>query len=200
MNSFAPMETGSRITNTAVVSATGITPVTVSETILVEEAPILSITKSVSPVPVTENGTLTYTFLIQNMGNTAADATAGVVVLDTFSPILSNLSVTFNGAGWAEGAQYTYDETSGTFSSVAGRITVPAATYTRIRQVVHGWSAPVSALLSFPVSYKRLLLSAGISVTGIVLIGYAGFFIEKTGGMKLSRNTAELVNKAKDKE
>lgn len=26
------------------------------------------------------------------------------------------------------------------------------------------------------------------------------FFIEKTGGMKLSRNTAELVNKAKDKE
>lgn len=131
VNSFAPMETGSRITNTAVVSATGITPVTVSETILVEEAPILSITKSVSPVPVTENGTLTYTFLIQNMGNTAADATAGVVVLDTFSPILSNLSVTFNGAGWAEGAQYTYDETSGTFSSVAGRITVPAATYTQ---------------------------------------------------------------------
>ena len=45
VNSFAPMETGSRITNTAVVSATGITPVTVSETILVEEAPILSITK-----------------------------------------------------------------------------------------------------------------------------------------------------------
>lgn len=84
VNSFAPMETGSQITNTAVVSATGITPVTVSETILVEEAPILSITKSVSPVPVTENGTLTYTFLIQNMGNTAADATAGVVVLDTF--------------------------------------------------------------------------------------------------------------------
>lgn len=131
VNSFAPMETGSQITNTAVVSATGITPVTVSETILVEEAPILSITKSVSPVPVTENGTLTYTFLIQNMGNTAADATAGVVVLDTFSPILSNLSVTFNGAGWAEGTQYTYDETSGTFSSVAGRITVPAATYTQ---------------------------------------------------------------------
>ena len=65
------------------------------------------------------------------MGNTAADATAGVVVLDTFSPILSNLSVTFNGAGWAEGTQYTYDETSGTFSSVAGRITVPAATYTQ---------------------------------------------------------------------
>lgn len=131
VNSFAPMEAGSAITNAAVISANGVTPITVNETISVEEAPVLSITKSVSPVPVTENGTLTYTFLIQNMGNKAADADTGVVVLDTFAPVLSNLSVTFNGSGWTEGTQYTYDKTTGTFSSTAGQITVPAATYTQ---------------------------------------------------------------------
>lgn len=61
-----------RITNTVTVSGGGITPVTAKETVIAESGPKLTITKSVSPVPVTENGTLTYTFLIQNTGNTAA--------------------------------------------------------------------------------------------------------------------------------
>jgi hypothetical protein len=37
--------------------------------------------------------------------------------------------VTFNGAAWAEGAQYNYNSTTGLFETVAGEITVPAATY-----------------------------------------------------------------------
>ena len=63
------------ITNTAVITANVVTPITVRETINAEEQSLLTITKSVSPVPVTENGTLTYTFVIQNMGNTAATYT-----------------------------------------------------------------------------------------------------------------------------
>lgn len=129
VNQYAPLATDSSITNTAVVSGSGITSVTVTETVTTENEPVLIITKSVSPVPVTENGTLTYTFLIQNIGNTAAEATTGAVVTDTFDPILSNLTVTFNGTAWTEGTNYTYDETTGVFASVAGEITVPAATY-----------------------------------------------------------------------
>lgn len=129
VNQYAPLATDSSITNTAVVSGSGITSVTVTETVTTENEPVLIITKSVSPVPVTENGTLTYTFLIQNIGNTAAEATTGAVVTDTFDPILSNLTVTFNGVSWTEGTNYTYDETTGVFASVAGEITVPAATY-----------------------------------------------------------------------
>ena len=49
------------ITNTAVITANVVTPITVRETINAEEQSLLTITKSVSPVPVTENGTLTYT-------------------------------------------------------------------------------------------------------------------------------------------
>ena len=103
----------------------------VEETVTTENEPNLTITKSISPVPVTENGTLTYTFVIQNSGNTAAVATDNAVVTDLFDPILTNLSVSFNGVTWTEGVQYTYDETTGTFVTVAGQITVPAASYTQ---------------------------------------------------------------------
>ena len=98
---------------------------------LEESTPVLTITKSVSPVPVTENGTLTYTFLIQNSGNVAADASTGVVVTDVFDPVLSNISVTFNQTAWSSPANYSYNETTGAFATNSGQITVPAATFTR---------------------------------------------------------------------
>lgn len=130
-NQYASPALESTITNTAVLSGTGVTPVTVSAVIGAESEPLLSITKSVSPVPVSENGTLTYTFVIQNSGNTAADATEAAVITDVFDPILSNLTVTFNGITWTEGVHYNYDETTGTFTTVAGQVTVPAATFSQ---------------------------------------------------------------------
>lgn len=36
-----------------------------------------------------------------------------IVITDQFNPILSDLTVTFNGTAWAEGTQYTYDQTTG---------------------------------------------------------------------------------------
>lgn len=110
---------------------TGITPVTAAETVNAEAAPNLAITKSVSPVPVTENGTLTYTFRIQNYGSVAATNTTGVVITDTFAPVLNNLTAALNGTAWTAATDYTYNEATGTFSSTAGAITVPAATYTQ---------------------------------------------------------------------
>lgn len=131
LNEYAPLAAQSTITNTAVITGNGMTPVTVEETISADSEPILTITKSVSPVPVTENGTLTYTFLIQNTGNAAADIGTDSVITDVFSPILSNLTVTFNGVAWTETTDYTYDENTGVFASIPGKITVPAATYTQ---------------------------------------------------------------------
>ena len=79
----------------------------------------------------TENGRLTYTFVIQNTGSAPAVATDNLVVTDTFNPILSGITVTAGGETWVEGVNYTYDEARGLFATVAGQITVPAATYTR---------------------------------------------------------------------
>lgn len=130
-NEYASLESGATITNTVTISGTGITPITAQETINAESAPQLTITKSVSPVPVTENGTLTYTFLIQNNGSAEAGTAAGITITDTFNPILSNLSATYNGVALVEGTDYTYSEATGIFATTAGSITVPAGTFTQ---------------------------------------------------------------------
>ena len=129
VNEYAPLDVEAEIVNTATIRGTGITPVTVQETVSAGSEPILTITKSISPVPVTENGTLTYTFLIQNTGNVAVEEAAASVVTDQFNPILSNLTVTFNGTAWAGTTNYIYNEDTGLFSTVPGQITVPAATF-----------------------------------------------------------------------
>ncbi len=131
VNSFAPPSVGGTIENTAVISGGGITDITVTETVTATAEPLLTITKSVSPSTVTENGRITYTFVIQNIGNTPAVATDNVVVTDTFDPILTDITVTYNGTIWTSPANYTYDETTGLFVTVLGEITVPAATFTQ---------------------------------------------------------------------
>lgn len=130
VNQFASPAIGAAITNTATLSGGGIvTPVVAEETVNAEAAAQLNIFKSLSPATVVENGLLTYTFLIENTGNTDAAATDNIVVTDLFNPILESISVTFNGVPWTEGVQYTYNEATGLFTTTAGAITVPAADY-----------------------------------------------------------------------
>ena len=128
LNEFSPLAAGSTINNTVTVTGAG-ADITTAEAITAEEAPVLTIAKSVSPVPVAENGTLTYTFVIENYGNTPADATTGAVVSDTFNPILSGLNVTYDNTT-VPATDYTYDTATGQFTTNAGVITVPAATFT----------------------------------------------------------------------
>ena len=132
LNSFAPEGAGAAITNTATVSGGGLSaPLTAEATITADSAPYLTISKSLSPLTVSENGQITYTFVIQNSGNTAAVATDNAAITDLFDPVLSGLTVTFNGDVWTEGVNYTYDAATGAFATVPGQITVPAATFTQ---------------------------------------------------------------------
>lgn len=149
VNTLAPPTVGGSVTNTATVTGGGLTaPITAAETINSTAAPILSIGKSVSPATVSENGQLTYTFQIQNRGNTAAAATDNVVVTDNFNPILNPITVTLNGQALTAGTDYTYDATTGAFATVPGRITVPAATYAQNTTTGAFTIAPGSAVLT----------------------------------------------------
>ncbi len=131
VNEFAPPETGSTITNTATAAGGGIaTPVSDTAVVTAELQAALTISKSLCPAVVTENGQLTYTFIIENTGNTPAVATDDLVVTDVFTPILDPITVTYNGTAWTAGTNYTYDTTTGEFATLPGQITVPAATYT----------------------------------------------------------------------
>ena len=133
-NEFAPLSGGSEITNTVTITGGGLSaPITAEETVTVTTEPILSITKGLSPTNVVENGQLTYTFTIQNSGNTDAVATDNVVITDTFDPALSDIVVTVDGVTLPE-TSYTYNEATGEFSTAPGVITVPGATYTQDAQ------------------------------------------------------------------
>lgn len=128
VNEFAPPAPDGTIANTVTVSGAG-APVTASETVNARSGATLTITKSVDPQNVVGDGPLTYTFVIQNLGNEEATADENIVITDIFDPILDITAVTLNGEPLAEGTDYSYNETTGAFATNAGRITVPAATY-----------------------------------------------------------------------
>ena len=131
VNEYAPLDTDSTVMNTVTVTGTGVCDVTDAETISAVNTALLSIVKSVTPVPVAENGELTYTFQLQNTGNTAVTDTDNAVVSDTFDPILKNISVTLDGTALAAGVDYTYNEATGVFETLPGALNIPAATFTQ---------------------------------------------------------------------
>ena len=131
-NEFAPVAAASDITNiSSVDGGTGVGVLTATATVHVEEEPSLTIAKAVCPQVVTDNGQLTYTLIVQNLGNTPILATDGVIVSDVFNPILTGITVTLNGTALAEGTGYTYNAATGEFATTDGTVTVPAATYTQ---------------------------------------------------------------------
>lgn len=145
----APLAEGCEITNAVTLTGSGIgTPLTAQATVTVEAQANLRITKSLSPAVVAENGSLTYTFLIQNEGNLPAGPDAAVVVTDTFDPILRDLTVTLNGEPLAVKTGYTYDQTTGAFATVAGQITVPAATFSQSTETGDWETVPGEAVLT----------------------------------------------------
>ena len=131
-NAFADPGVEGTIDNTVTVTGGGLSaPITATETVTADVAPDLTITKCITPSQVTDNDRVTYTFSIQNTGNEAVVATDNAVITDTFDPILTDLVVTFDGVTWTQGVQYNYDEATGLFTTAAGQVTVPAATFTQ---------------------------------------------------------------------
>ena len=131
-NEYAPLSEGATIINTATITAPGLLEtVTASATITASASASLTIAKAICPSVVSDNGKLTYTFIIQNTGNTTAGVDDEIVITDTFNPILNPITVTINGTDVTDTTAYTYNTATGEFATVAGIITVPPATYTQ---------------------------------------------------------------------
>ncbi len=127
VNAFAPLESGSTITNTA--TASGCEEASASATATVRDGVELTIAKAICPDSVNCGGEITYTFIIQNTGNVPVVATDNLIVSDTFTPPLANITVTLNGTTLTEGTGYSYDTVSGEFRTLDGAVAVPAATF-----------------------------------------------------------------------
>lgn len=126
---FAPLQTNSTINNTATFTGTGIGEggIPAEETVTAANTAVLSISKSMSPTTVTENGQITYTFVLQNSGNTATQTTDQLIISDTFNPAITIGAVTLDGTPFTT---YDYDQPTGVFTTDPNTITVPPATYT----------------------------------------------------------------------
>ena len=132
LNAYAPPGAAGSVTNTAAVTGAGVTPpVTAQAVVTASAAAQPAITKAMSPSVVQEGSRLTYTFTVQNYGPTAITAADNVVISDTFNPVLEPIAVTWNGTAWSPTANYTYNSSTGEFATVAGGVTVPAATVTQ---------------------------------------------------------------------
>ena len=132
VNAFANPALDGTIDNTVTVTGDGLSaPITASATVTANVEPVLTISKSITPTQVVDNDRVTYTFVIQNSGNRAVVATDNAAITDTFDPILTALTVTFDGVAWTQGVQYNYDDNTGLFTTIPGQILVPAATYTQ---------------------------------------------------------------------
>lgn len=128
VNAFAPYSEGSTIINTATVTGGACIDSQDSATVTVESAPVISITKSISPSSLQRCDTVRYTFTLENFGNVPLVATDEAIFTDTFQPVLGNLVASYNGAAWTEGVEYEYDTASGEFRTNPTYITIPAAT------------------------------------------------------------------------
>ena len=131
VNNFAPLGVGETIRNTVTATGDGITTdVAATADITANPAPELQISKAINPAPIYGSGPLTYSFVITNTGNTEADAADALSVSDTFDPILNITNVSLDGNALSDAAgDYTYNPATGEFTTTAGRITIPAATY-----------------------------------------------------------------------
>ena len=130
VSAYADPAAGGTINNTVTVTGNGLSaPITATETVTAVTAAALTISKSITPSQVVDNDRVTYTFVIQNTGNEAVVATDNAAISDTFDPVLSALTVTYEGVTWTEGVQYNY--AGGVFTTVPGQILVPAATYSQ---------------------------------------------------------------------
>ena len=128
VNGYASPEVGATLTNTVTASGDGTLSVSATATVGIKEGPLLSVTKSLTPLVVTGSGNVTYSFLIQNVGNGAADTDDNPILTDVFTPALSGITVTYNGLPMAA-TGYTYDEATGAIQTTAGALEVPAATF-----------------------------------------------------------------------
>jgi uncharacterized repeat protein (TIGR01451 family) len=131
-NEFAPIAAGSTITNTATTNGDAcVGVIRATATVGIRATTQLTIAKAVCPPVITDNDTVTYTIIVQNLGNTPVVATDGVIISDVFNPILTDITVTLDGVELGAGTGYTYNVATGEFATVDGVVNVPAATYTQ---------------------------------------------------------------------
>lgn len=149
VNNFAPLGAGAQVTNTVTVTANGINaPVSDSNTITVGDYADVTVTKSMTPSDIVDGDVLTYTFVINNYGNTEA---TDIVLTDAFDPAPENITVQINGAA-VPATDYSY---------VNGVLTLPTTPGST------ELSLPPATIMQDPVTGEVTVTPSSLTVTVI---------------------------------
>jgi len=70
-----------------------------------------------------------FTFMISNYGNQTIQAEDNMQIRNVFQPPLRQICAQLDGAGLTADADYRYEEVTGIFELIAGKLAVPAASY-----------------------------------------------------------------------
>lgn len=152
VNNYAPLGTGSQITNTVSLTATGVnTPITDDNTITVADYAEIAVTKNMSPANVVDGDALTYTFVINNYGNATAEE---IVLHDTFDPAPDTITLQLNGV----------TKPASSYSYTNGVLTYPVSTSSE------SLSLPPATIVQDPISGEVSITpsSLTITVTGVL--------------------------------
>ena len=148
VTAFAPLCGNGKVQNTATLTGNGITEALTAVSVLAPECGVdLGISKAIEPAAVTDNGEITYTFLITNRGSRATEETDNLSVRDHFDPILREITVTLDGQLLTE-EQYQYDAADGLFTINPGVVQVPAAVFAQDPELGIWSVKPVTAVLT----------------------------------------------------
>lgn len=129
---YAPPTADGSILNTATVTGPGLAvPVTASAEVPAAQTARLTVRKALSPAIVPPLGELSYSFTLENSGNSPVTAAENAALQDVFDPILTGISVSLDGTPWAAGVNYSYVQATGEFTTLPGQIAVPAASFTQ---------------------------------------------------------------------
>ena len=148
-NEYAPRGENATIKNSVEATGEGLCEELSDSTVIsTRNEPMLSIAKAICPESVSCGDQVTYTFIIQNTGNTPVVATDNLVVSDLFNPVLTDIVASLNGTPLSEESQYAYTEQTAEFTTIGGAILVPAATFTRDSETGLISTAPGVAVLT----------------------------------------------------
>ncbi len=142
-NEYTPHSPGAAVRSTVTLSGAG-RCASAEITVPAAEEALLKVSKCLCPREITGCEELTYTFYLENEGNTASD---DAVLTDVFYPVLHDITAEYNGVLLGS-ADYSYDEETGVFETSAGVLTVGAAVYTADPVTGRFESVPGSGVLT----------------------------------------------------
>lgn len=190
VTAYAPLGTDGSITNTANVTD-GNLEVSASETVSTDDRAVLTISKALCPAVVTGNGQITYTFVIENTGNTEASEAERIVLTDTFDPILKTLRSRLTAPLGQQVRSTRMAKRPACSQRFRGRSPFPPRSI-RKTQTAHGPLHPAPRRLLLPAPCKaKFSRTHSVDILRLFAGGYSYFvsFFNKRFYMDFTKNT-----------